>query len=145
MAKTKFVSIGDAFNNYFKNYFVVEGTATRAEYWWIVLINAIISFVPLVNFVWAIATIIPTITLTVRRMHDIGKSGGTYYLTGLGAIIAAMFAGALIGTDNPAAIILGAAFIFAAFAGMIMLFVWVLTPSLHENNPYRKKPHNKKA
>ncbi len=67
----------------------VEGRASRSEFWYAVLFQVLVSLavqvlmgVPLLGFVIAlvgglvlIAMIIPGITVGVRRLHDIGRSG----------------------------------------------------------------------
>ncbi|MDR2685786.1 MAG: DUF805 domain-containing protein [Rickettsiales bacterium] len=76
---TGFVRFGDALNNFFRGYFDCYGTATRAEFWWPVL-----AVVLLVGLPWALpgfilAIMVPFVMVTIRRMHDIGKSGWHYY------------------------------------------------------------------
>ena len=69
------VGFGTAIGLGFKNYFKFKGRSTRAEYWWFVLFYFLVSLIPIVNwFVWVVF-IIPTISLTTRRLHDIGKTG----------------------------------------------------------------------
>ncbi len=66
-----------------RNYFVFKGRATRAEYWWWVVFLflatiplTIASFIiPLLGQAFQLFTLIPSISLTARRLHDIGKSG----------------------------------------------------------------------
>ena len=76
----------------FSNYFSFSGRSTRAEYWWWVLFTiaggSILGSVDTIINVWAetgqtsllrplfgLVTIIPSIALGSRRLHDIGKSG----------------------------------------------------------------------
>ena len=72
----------DAIKRGFQNYFKFSGRATRAEYWWFILFTQLLNFVgivPVLGWIIAplvsIASIIPLISLSVRRLHDIGKSG----------------------------------------------------------------------
>lgn len=64
----------------FKKYAVFEGRARRKEYWYFVLFNLFLAtalaFVsePLYA-IYVFAAFIPGITVGVRRLHDIGKSG----------------------------------------------------------------------
>ena len=51
-----------------------SGRASRAEYWWFFLFSFIIGLIPVVNFL-SILLIVPTLSVSWRRMHDIGKSG----------------------------------------------------------------------
>lgn len=75
-----------------RQYADFSGRARRKEYWMFALINFIIAFVlgmidgmvgsadPLTGYgfisgVYALAVLIPGIAVSVRRLHDIGKSG----------------------------------------------------------------------
>jgi len=74
-----------------KKYAVFNGRAQRAEYWYFVLFNAIISIVltmldavfgtlspsgiGLLSGIYSLAVFIPYIAVGARRLHDIGKSG----------------------------------------------------------------------
>jgi uncharacterized membrane protein YhaH (DUF805 family) len=74
-----------------KKYVVFKGRARRAEYWWFVLFNALITWGALLigNYVLGIgnglyvlvmlALVLPGLGVAIRRMHDVGKSGW-YYL-----------------------------------------------------------------
>lgn len=80
---------------FLQNYANFEGRARRSEYWYYVLFNFIITasayilamiFVffggfLLIPFIWlfSVATIIPSIAVGVRRLHDIGKPGAYYF------------------------------------------------------------------
>jgi len=72
--------------NVLKKYAVFEGRARRKEYWMFILFNIIFAFlVSIINIqlrgfyiifgIYILAMIIPTISVIVRRLHDIGKSG----------------------------------------------------------------------
>lgn len=71
-----------------KQYADFNGRARRKEYWMFVLIFMLIYFVlgfligllqmpslAIIVMIFAIAMIIPSIAVAVRRMHDVGKSG----------------------------------------------------------------------
>ena len=69
----------------FSKYAVFSGRARRSEYWYfylftflVTLVLECIPFVGLLSFVWTLAIIIPEIAVSVRRFHDIGKSGWNY-------------------------------------------------------------------
>ena len=70
-------------------YAVFEGRASRSEFWWYVLASFIISllivmaslpliYVPyaffLINYAFALAILTPSLAVTVRRLHDAGRS-----------------------------------------------------------------------
>jgi uncharacterized membrane protein YhaH (DUF805 family) len=65
----------------FKRYAEFSGVSTRSQYWYFILGTTVISFIIqslLGDFggnIFTLATIVPTIAVAVRRMHDVGKSG----------------------------------------------------------------------
>jgi len=65
----------------FKRYAEFSGVSSRSQYWYFVLGTTVISFIIqslLGDFggnIFTLATIVPTIAVAVRRMHDVGKSG----------------------------------------------------------------------
>jgi len=97
-----------AYESYWKNYFNFSDRTSRSGYWYVVLMNIIIS----VGFVFYIclmagimedseyfyeieilldlslliflgfyiANIIPSISIVVRRLHDINESGGLFFI-----------------------------------------------------------------
>lgn len=69
------MDFGETLSYYFHHYTDFSGRARRTEYWFIVLWNLIFGIIPVVNILWALATLIPGLALSVRRLHDIGKSG----------------------------------------------------------------------
>ena len=74
-----------------KKYAVLDGRARRKEYWMFVLVNFVITVAlslisPLIGVgarggwgllavIYTLAMIIPSITVHVRRLHDIDRSG----------------------------------------------------------------------
>ena len=69
-----------------QRYAKFDGRASRAEYWWFYLGNFIVLFVlaalgrasslfVVLYVVYALALIVPTLAVAVRRLHDTGKSG----------------------------------------------------------------------
>tara|TARA_B100001964_G_C14036471_1_gene510648 strand:+ start:258 stop:842 length:585 start_codon:yes stop_codon:yes gene_type:complete len=77
------VGFREAISMAIRNYFIFKGRSTRAEYWWwlVFLILATIPLtiagliIPLLGQAFQLFTLIPSISLTARRLHDIGKSG----------------------------------------------------------------------
>lgn len=66
----------------FSNYATFKGRATRSEYWWFVLFNALVSIA--LNIVdhsgvlaglWGLALLLPSLAVGVRRLHDTNRSG----------------------------------------------------------------------
>ena len=68
-----------------KKYSVFEGRAGRKEFWMFVLFNIVISAVLalvdnvlglyFLNALYALLVLIPSLAVSVRRLHDIGRSG----------------------------------------------------------------------
>lgn len=104
-----------AVKRFFKKYATFSGRASRSEYWWWTLVSVIVSIVLNIMMnagvsytaygstagpgtylglalavIWVLAVLIPSLALSVRRLHDSNKSG---WLLLLGLI---PFAGAII-------------------------------------------------
>jgi uncharacterized membrane protein YhaH (DUF805 family) len=87
------MSFVEAIQSGFKNYVNFQGRATRSEYWWWVLFEVLLFFVPgiliglggqsdalasiggLLYMVIGLGLILPGLALYVRRLHDTDHSG----------------------------------------------------------------------
>ncbi|MER6192195.1 DUF805 domain-containing protein [Streptomyces cyaneofuscatus] len=68
-----------------KNYAGFSGRARRKEYWMFTLISFVISLVlsiignligaDFLSYIYAVAILIPTLAVAVRRLHDTSRSG----------------------------------------------------------------------
>ena len=63
-----------------KKYSDFESTSFRKEYWIFVLFNIIFSSItvlinPILSALYSLLIFIPALAVTVRRLHDVGKSG----------------------------------------------------------------------
>lgn len=68
-----------------KNYAGFGGRARRKEYWMFYLIDVIVALIlagvgvaiesDIPYMIYVLATLIPTLAVTVRRLHDTGRSG----------------------------------------------------------------------
>jgi uncharacterized membrane protein YhaH (DUF805 family) len=114
-----------AVKRFFKKYATFTGRASRSEYWWWTLVSVGVGIIlnilinagstttvngtipgpgagigTLLLVLWGLGTIVPSLALTVRRLHDSNKSGWMILL-GLipfaGAII--LFVFAVLGPD----------------------------------------------
>lgn len=110
------VGIVDAVKLFFTNYTNFSGRSTRSEFWWWILANAGIilalnlvlgsisaTALMVIGIVYYLGTLIPDLSLSVRRMHDIGKSGWALLLCFIpiaGAIILLVFAAKESGPAN---------------------------------------------
>lgn len=69
----------------FKNYVNFETRASRSEYWYwtlfVIIFNTVFGGIwgnaalGLVGAIFALVTFVPNISISVRRLHDLGKSG----------------------------------------------------------------------
>ena len=82
----------DSIKSCFNKYGNINGRATRSEYWYWTLFVILVSvvtfiidisllgssiddeFTPL-NSIWSLAVLIPGITVTIRILHDVNRSG----------------------------------------------------------------------
>jgi uncharacterized membrane protein YhaH (DUF805 family) len=101
-----------------KKYAVFSGRARRKEYWMFVLFNLIFAIVAmildnilktaiegsgygLIYIVYTLAVLLPGLGVSVRRLHDVGKSGWFLFIA-LIPIIGAIWLLVLMCTDgNP--------------------------------------------
>lgn len=75
-----------------RKYAMFSGRATRSEYWYFCLFNllvyltiiAVISLAEssfrIIVFLYFAAVFIPALSVSVRRLHDIGKSGWMFFI-----------------------------------------------------------------
>ena len=104
------VGFGEAIKRGFAGWSTWSGRATRAEYWWWVLFVFLLSLIPYIGIfasmdwstsedgtvsgsgggasvIWwlilvivSLAIILPTIAVSVRRLHDTNRSGGWWWI-----------------------------------------------------------------
>ncbi|MBO4667876.1 MAG: DUF805 domain-containing protein [Bacilli bacterium] len=90
--KKEKITIKKCFVNFFINFFNASGVATRLEFWVINTIYVITTLIlyifklNMINFIFNAIFFIPLICLSIRRYHDINKSGifailGCYFKT----------------------------------------------------------------
>ena len=104
----------EAYKNFWANYANFKGRAKRGDYWWVVLANIIIGTILglfgkkgiEIASIYSLIILIPSLSLVVRRLHDINKSGWTYLL------------------------------ILIPIVGGIVMLVLLCTDSVDENNRY---------
>lgn len=89
------VDFQTAVRMFFANYTNFKGRSTRAEYWWAMLFVAIVSIIlsvicgilglgetgaNIVSGIWSLCVLLPNIAVGVRRLHDVDKAGGWYFI-----------------------------------------------------------------
>lgn len=93
------MKFGAAVKAFWKNYAVFSGRARRSEYWWavlfllalsfpIALIDTVVFFDTIVqtgsgplSILFLLVILLPSISLLIRRFHDVGLSGWFVLLT----------------------------------------------------------------
>jgi uncharacterized membrane protein YhaH (DUF805 family) len=120
------MSFGAAITSFFMKYATFSGRARRSEFWYVVLFTTLVSIViaiiapgPVMEFngimvqqqsmlsnLWSLATLVPSLALTWRRLHDVNKSGNYFF------------------------------FILIPLVGAIMLFVQLVKDSVAGENAY---------
>lgn len=71
----------DALKDGFNRFADFSGVSSRSQYWYFILGTTIATVIAQVSFgdlggnLVSLITLIPTIAVAVRRMHDVGKSG----------------------------------------------------------------------
>lgn len=81
-----------------RKYFRFDGRAGRTEFWLfflaVFIVNIVLGFIPkaggILGLVWTLGVLLPTLGVTARRLHDIGKSGWIQ-LVGLIPLIGGLF------------------------------------------------------
>ena len=106
-----------------KQYLDFNGRARRTEYWMFTLVNIIISWsiigfslaiqsseLNILEDLYSLAVLIPSLAVSVRRLHDIGKSGWNLLI------------------------------ILIPLIGIIILLVWMCEDSQHGTNKWGENP-----
>ena len=85
MEEVKSVSFFEAVKLAFVRIVDFKGRARRSEYWWFTLFNIIVSAIitmvlPEIAGIWSLIILLPSLSLCIRRLHDVGKSGWWYLM-----------------------------------------------------------------
>lgn len=108
------MGFSDAVKSALSKYIVFEGRASRAEYWWFILFQIIVSIVTMVldgllgtvlilNSLAMLGLLLPSIMVSIRRLHDTDRSGWWLLIVLIpliGAIVLLVFT-LLKGTEGP--------------------------------------------
>ena len=138
-----------------------EGRLRRSHFWigWLILfgVNIVISWIPIINLL-GVVLIWPNLAISVKRLHDMGKSGWLIAIPWVGSVIAfvagfAMVIAAAVANGysedyyegNPAAVfaLMGPAFGLFAIAGLLGLafLLWIgLVDSQKGENRFGPNP-----
>lgn len=137
-------SFGEAIKVCFTKYITFKGRASRSEYWWFFLFTTLGSAVggaleaamgndgAAISGLFGLVTFLPSLAVTVRRLHDTDRSGwwvGGFYLAmiGLGLVIGVIAAiSSRAGAPSDAGFGLLAILGIAIFAYAIAMLVFMV-------------------
>jgi uncharacterized membrane protein YhaH (DUF805 family) len=79
-AEERQMTFGESINRCFSKYADFDGRAAKAEFWWWMLFVFLASLAarmisPVLSSLFSLATLLPCLAVTARRLHDIGRSG----------------------------------------------------------------------
>lgn len=105
------MGFGEAVSSCFSKYVTFSGRAPRSEYWWFMLFLMLGQIVfgiidammfgtgpddgGLLGVIFGLGVFLPALSVTVRRLHDIGRSGWwwwIYIIPLIGVIVIIVFA-----------------------------------------------------
>lgn len=141
-----------------------SGRAPRAEYWWFVLAVLIVFIVlgiiesilginhmvmgiygPLRVLVW-LATLVPSLAVGVRRLHDTNRSGWWILLPIVPYILAFALGGpAMMAGGFGAGLGIAMLFLFVGFISAVVLLLFMVLPSTPGENRYGPNPYGEGA
>jgi uncharacterized membrane protein YhaH (DUF805 family) len=145
----------------FARFAVIKGRAPRAEYWWfallVVLIDGAASLVDFVldnafekfggnhggffTMIAAVVLILPQLTVSIRRLHDVDRSGWWLLAPAGIAFAAGIAAGATSGDVGGSGLSTATiALMVAAVAALVMIIVWSLMRGTVGDNRYGPDP-----
>ena len=116
---------------FFVNYFNFSGRASRAEFWWVYLALTLIGIVPILGSFINLIALIGFISLTSRRLQDVGFSGWyqlVLYLT--------LMLPVGLGLSESSFLPLG---LLIFLIVLITFIVFLAKPSIDEDNQWGKK------
>lgn len=160
------MSFGAAVSSALSKYATFSGRAGRPEFWWFTLFTLIVSIVSgvadtllgiaftndleVVNALTGLLLLLPSLSVTARRLHDTGRSGWWMLLptvpafVAVGAVLLATVAfggGFNLGPVEVAVLVIPAA--LASIAGSIVLLVFLCfdsSPGANKFGPSTKPP-----
>lgn len=154
------MGFGEAVKSVFSKYFQFSGRSRRSEYWYFVLFTIIVGIVlsiadaavftsglkdtgPL-GSLFTLATLIPGIAVSVRRLHDINRTG--WWILPLYVLLIPMMffffsASASVGSAASGVTPMLSVIFALAFLGFaILLLVWACTNGTAGPNKYGPDP-----
>ena len=140
----KYVEFGEAIKLFFKNYVNFSGRSTRSEFWYAFLFTFLVSlgvrFIgrllgssieTYLNWIQMVAFLLPNISIEIRRLHDVGKSG--WWILGSFFVMLITFASMINASSLRSALSLLTIGYLIALVLAIMLIIFWCRPSVGPN------------
>ena len=130
-----------------------SGRAPRPEYWWYtlavivaaIIVSIIESIVGLdamlgpygpLSLLLMLGLLVPGLAVTVRRLHDTNRSGWWILIAAIPYLIVGIVMGMAVAGGSMAAVGTAGLFSIVAFAGFIVLLVFMVLPGTPGDNKY---------
>ena len=138
------MNIIEATKSGFSNIITWKGRASRSEFWWFylvfIIIQVVLTFLTLNYFIYGIAAIIisyilnlvlslSVLSLSVRRLHDVGLSGWWYWI-----FLAPLVIDKNVNTSGKST--------YLVLFGFMYLYKILITKGEELTNPYGADPLN---
>jgi uncharacterized membrane protein YhaH (DUF805 family) len=135
---TNFIS---AIVDMFQRWLDFDGYSSRPQYWWatlfLFLATLVTSWIPVIGVLVSVALIVPQLSMTVRRLHDMGQTGK--WMWGYLLIVPYVIAQAIAMAHG------GSAYAFSSglfgllvAAWALVIFIFTLMPTKTSGNKFRK-------
>ena len=152
------MSFGEAIKSVFSKYATFSGRARRSEFWYFYLFYILIAFglsflsilIPIAKYLYilfGLGVFLPYTAVTVRRLHDIGKSGWFLLIFMVVIFLISMLMFLIIDIIAPTnesssmtVFIVYSLFVFIVLALAIWLIVWLCKDSQPGENKWGPNP-----
>jgi uncharacterized membrane protein YhaH (DUF805 family) len=134
----------------FQKYVDFNGRATRSEFWWFFLFCFVVSLIlgvisNYISWAFSLATILPTLAVGSRRLHDTNKSGWLqlgFYISYIIAFVLMGFGAASLMTSSSPNMLLIALGGILMLATLIVFIILMVKESDASENKYGDVPAN---
>ena len=152
------MSFGEAIKSVFSKYAVFSGRACRSEFWYFYLFYILVAFglsflsirIPVAKYLYilfGLGVFLPYTAVTVRRLHDIGKSGWFLLIFMVVIFLISMLMFLIIDIIAPTVegssmtvFIVYSIFVLIVLALAIWLIVWLCRDSQPGENKWGPNP-----
>ena len=133
------MDFSESISTCFQKYADFSGRASRSEFWWFTLFRVLLLLlllIPVLGFIILpiiyLLLLLPSLSVTARRLHDVNRTGWWMLLPFLGLV------GAVISliSEPVAAVVI----VLGVIAGVVTLLVFLIQPSDPGFNLYGPNP-----